>query len=44
MRLTVERENAVADGLAAVSPARPPSIACRVGLASTRPRADAPRS
>lgn len=41
MRLTVGRENAAEDGRAAVSPLRPPSMACRVGLASTRPRADA---
>lgn len=41
IRLNVERENAPADGLAAVSPGRFPNIACRVGFASTRPSAEA---
>ena len=42
MRLIVGRENADCEGLAAVSPARAPSTACRLGLASSLPSAEAP--
>jgi len=44
MWLTVGREKADADGLAAVSPARDPAIAWRPGAASTLLSADAPLS